>query len=90
LLRADFRIADVHCAPRTPLNCPLTVLGGTGDETVSAAEIEAWREVTTRECDIHWVNGGHFFVEHNREWVLEQVNAVLARVIALRSARLHS
>jgi hypothetical protein len=28
-------------------------------------------------------------VERNREWVLEQVNAVLARVMASRSARLH-
>lgn len=89
VLRADFRIADTHCAPRTALNCPLTVFGGTEDETVSVAEIEAWREVAANECDIHWVEGGHFFVERNREWVLEQVNAILARVIASRSARLH-
>ena len=90
LLRADFRIADTHRSSRTALNCPLTVLGGTEDETVSATEIEAWRDVAASECDIHWVNGGHFFVERNREWVLERVNAVLAGVIASRSTRLHS
>jgi surfactin synthase thioesterase subunit len=77
LLRADFRIADTHRAPRNPLNCPLTVLAGTEDETVSAQEVEGWRELTSRECDIHWVTGGHFFVERNREWVLERVNAIL-------------
>lgn len=77
LLRADFRIADLHCAPRTSLNCPLTVLAGTQDETVSPAEVEAWSDLTTAGCDINWVDGGHFFVERNREWVLEKVNAVL-------------
>lgn len=77
LLRADFRIADQHVAPRTPLNCPLTVLAGTEDETVSPAEAEAWKELTTGEFDIHWITGGHFFVERNREWVLEKVTALV-------------
>jgi medium-chain acyl-[acyl-carrier-protein] hydrolase len=81
LLRADFRIADQHVAPRTPLNCPLTALAGTEDETVSPAEAEAWKELTTGEFDIHWVTGGHFFVERNREWVLEHVNALVTDVI---------
>jgi surfactin synthase thioesterase subunit len=77
LLRADFRIADQHLAPRTALNCPLTVLAGTEDETVSPPEAEAWRELTAGEFAIHWVTGGHFFVEHNREWVLERVNTLV-------------
>jgi surfactin synthase thioesterase subunit len=77
LLRADFRIADQHRAPRTALNCPLTVFAGTEDETVSPAEAEAWKELTTGELDIRWVTGGHFFVERNREWVLARVNALL-------------
>jgi len=77
LLRADFRIADQHLAPRRALNCPLTVLAGTEDETVSPPEAEAWRELTTGDFDIHWVTGGHFFVERNREWVLEKVNTLV-------------
>jgi len=81
LLRADFRIADLHVAPRTALNCPLTVLAGTEDETVSRAEAEAWKELTTGEFDIQWVNGGHFFVERNQAWVLEQVTALVTDTI---------
>lgn len=81
LLRADFRIADQHVAPRTALNCPLTVLAGTEDETVSPADAEAWRDLTTIEFDIHWVSGGHFFVEHNREWVLERLNTLVTDII---------
>ena len=77
LLRADFRIADQHLAPRIPLNCPLTVLAGTEDETVSPSEVEAWRELAAGDFAIHWVAGGHFFVEHNREWVLETVNTLV-------------
>jgi surfactin synthase thioesterase subunit len=81
LLRADFRIADEHLALPTTLNCPLTVLAGTEDETVSPAEARAWQDLTTGELDIHWVTGGHFFVEHNREWVLEKVNALVTDII---------
>jgi surfactin synthase thioesterase subunit len=81
LLRADFRIADQHVAPRTVLICPLTVLAGTEDETVSPAEAEAWRDLAAGEFDIRRVTGGHFFVEHNREWVLEQINALVTGII---------
>jgi surfactin synthase thioesterase subunit len=48
---------------------------------VSPAEARAWKELTTGELDIHWVTGGHFFVEHNREWVLEKVNALVTACI---------
>jgi surfactin synthase thioesterase subunit len=89
LLRADFRIADQHRAARTAIACPLTVLAGTEDETIPAQDIEAWRDLAAGECDIQWVSGGHFFVERNREWVLERVGAILARVRSTRTARLH-
>ncbi|MEA3179920.1 MAG: hypothetical protein QOI59_3443 [Gammaproteobacteria bacterium] len=80
LLRADFRIADLYCAAPTRLNCPLVVLAGTEDETVNSQEVEAWRQVAGSDCTIHWIAGGHFFVEHHRAWVLERVNAVIAQV----------
>jgi len=89
LLRADFRIADQHRASQTRIGCPLTVLAGTEDATIPPQDIEAWRNLAAGECEIHWVSGGHFFVERNREWVLERVNAILARVGNARSVRLH-
>lgn len=88
LLRADFRIADLHRSSRTQLQCPLTVLAGSEDETIKPEDVEAWRDLAAGECEIHWVTGGHFFVERNREWVLERVNAVLTHVRAAQSARL--
>lgn len=89
LLRADFRIADSHCASRMRINCPLTVLAGTEDDTVKPEEVEAWRDLAAGDCDIQWVTGGHFFVERNRQWVLERVNAILAGVTAAGSVRSH-
>jgi surfactin synthase thioesterase subunit len=80
LLRADFRIADLYCAAPTRLNCPLVVLAGSQDHTVNAHEVEAWRDLAGSDCTIHWITGGHFFVEHNRAWVLERVNAVIAQL----------
>lgn len=80
LLRADFKIADVYRATPAPLPCPLVVLAGTEDWEVTREAVEGWRELSDNGCDIHWIPGGHFFVEHNRALVLEQVNAALARV----------
>jgi surfactin synthase thioesterase subunit len=87
LLRADFRIADLYCATPTRLNCPLVVLAGTEDETVTSGEVQAWEELAGGGCTIHWIAGGHFFVEHNRAWVLEKVTAVLTQVTELSRRR---
>lgn len=81
LLRADFKIADVYRAAPAPLPCPLLVLAGTEDWEVTRDAVEGWRELSQDGCDIHWIPGGHFFVEHNRALVLEKVVAALAPLV---------
>jgi surfactin synthase thioesterase subunit len=79
LLRADFRIADTYCATQTKLDCPMIVLGGTEDHEVSRQDLQRWSDVCTGECEVHWISGGHFFIEQSRALVLEKVNAALLR-----------
>ncbi|QQP95722.1 thioesterase II family protein [Lysobacter enzymogenes] len=81
LLRADFKIAAEYRATPVALPCPLVVLAGTEDHEVGEAAVEGWREVAGGACEIHWIPGGHFFVEHSRAQVLERVNAALARFV---------
>ncbi|QWP76763.1 thioesterase [Lysobacter sp. K5869] len=83
LLRADFKIADLHRATPVELHCPILALTGTEDHEVGDAAVEGWRELTDAGCEIQRIPGGHFFVEHNRALVLEQVNAALAQVARL-------
>lgn len=86
LLRADFRIAELYLAAQTRLACPLVVFGGTEDHEVSRQDLDAWRDLSTYDCEIHWIPGGHFFIEQNRALVLQKVNAILAQ--ASKRARL--
>ncbi|UXI70696.1 thioesterase II family protein [Tahibacter amnicola] len=83
LLRADFKIADVYQAEPCRLHCPIVVLAGTEDWEVTEAAAEGWRELSNGQCDIHWIPGGHFFVEHSRAVVLEKVNAAIAGITRL-------
>jgi medium-chain acyl-[acyl-carrier-protein] hydrolase len=79
LLRADFKIAELYCSAPRRLDCPIVVLAGTDDHDVSREDLEAWRALTTRDCEIHWIPGDHFFIEQNRALVLDKVNAIMAR-----------
>lgn len=83
LLRADFKIADLFQAAPSRLPCPIVVLAGTEDEEVTEAAVEGWRELSNGQFDVHWIPGGHFFIEQTRDLVLEKVNAAIADVSRL-------
>jgi surfactin synthase thioesterase subunit len=62
ILRADFSVVASAQRPVGPLlNCPVTVLGGEED-TVTAAELELWRSVTSGPSSMHLFPGGHFYL----------------------------
>ncbi len=73
-LRADFAIAETYeCPPEPPLDCPLSIFGGLGDEVTGRPQLEPWAEHTTRDCKVRMVPGGHFFVEESRDLILRAV-----------------
>lgn len=76
LLRADFKIANLHCAERIPLDCPVVVFSGVEDHEVSQEDAGRWEELSTRGCEVHRFPGGHFFIEEHRALVLEKINVV--------------
>jgi surfactin synthase thioesterase subunit len=86
LLRADFKMAETYRADRTPLECPIVAFAGTDDKDVTPEKLAGWRDLTTQQYELHWISGGHFFIERNRAAVLEKVNAVIARVLELHCA----
>jgi surfactin synthase thioesterase subunit len=70
-LRADFSICHKYnYVPGPPLACPITVLGGTRDETTDQAKLEGWCEQTTGRCRIRMLDGDHFFINQQHAAIL--------------------
>ncbi len=81
-LRADFQVNhDYRYTPGTPLRMPLTVLAGRSDPHTTTAEIEGWRQETGAACDIHWFDGGHFFIDTSRHSVQSLVANLMPTIM---------
>ena len=78
MLRADFAVCHAYTyGPGEPLRCPITLLGGTRDETTPREELEAWRVETTGDCKIHMLEGDHFFINQQQATILPIVERAL-------------
>jgi medium-chain acyl-[acyl-carrier-protein] hydrolase len=70
LLRADFEVVETYAyAPDSPLDCPMTVLGGLQDVHVPRENLEAWREHTRGAFSLRLMPGDHFFVNTAQEFI---------------------
>jgi medium-chain acyl-[acyl-carrier-protein] hydrolase len=86
-LRADLEALETYVyEPGEPLAIPVMVLRGQTDASVSLEEAIAWRELTRQAPDFREVNGGHFFIDTHRHWVLTQISAMLVEWPALRAS----
>lgn len=78
-LRAEIALLNsyVHEA-RAPLAVPATILGGTHDHVVTAAEIDAWRRHFAGPVEVREIDGGHYFMKDAPRSVVDVVLARLA------------
>lgn len=68
MLRADLRIVDGYRPTGTaPLPCPLLVLGGSDDDTLTESDLAAWRAHTTDDFRLHLLPGGHFYFREDSD-----------------------
>ncbi|MFF4053779.1 thioesterase II family protein [Streptomyces chartreusis] len=64
ILRADLTLCETY-EPRVeaPLPCPMTVLAGSDDDSVTEAELTGWHEHTTAGFEVHLFPGApHLYV----------------------------
>lgn len=80
LLRADFAVSESyeHVSDGAELTVPITAIGGSRDEDVPVDALDPWRDETSGAFVKHVVEGGHFFVNEQREQTL----AIVARTLA--------
>lgn len=80
LLKGDFRLTETYIHPEksVPLDVDITVLSGKEDED-TPEEVEAFRAHTTKNCDIHYFEGEHFFIHEETKKVLDIINAAIKK-----------
>ena len=77
IVRADFSIYDNYkYVERETLNCPLSVFMGKEDDIEENA-LQAWRNYTDKEFELHKFNGGHFYINDYTEEVIEIIHKSL-------------
>ncbi|MEU3169839.1 alpha/beta fold hydrolase [Streptosporangium sp. NPDC006930] len=74
VLRADLNAAEsyVH-EDEPPLACPISVFGGNGDPTTTAAGLSAWSAQTGAAFRLRLLPGGHFFIHTQRRTMLRAI-----------------
>jgi len=81
LLRADFRAVVQYgesFSVQPPLNAPITGLCADNDLFAAPKAMEAWGRYTSRGYDLAQLRGDHYFLESDRETVIEIVSARIA------------
>jgi medium-chain acyl-[acyl-carrier-protein] hydrolase len=78
-MRADLAVTGTYAyPPRPPLTCPITAFGGSGDDIVSVASVEAWRAHTTGAFRCEIFPGGHFFLGDQAAALMSRIGEALA------------
>ena len=73
-IRADvkcFETYEFHSA--SPLACPISVFGGSQDNQVSVADLNAWRQHTTGQLSLRMYPGDHFYVAQHYEAIVKVI-----------------
>jgi len=80
MLRSDFKLAEtyLHSGEVHPFDHDISVFLGR-DEEISAQQIQGWKDHTKKNCAIHFLEGGHFFVNSLTDRLLKIINTTLLR-----------
>ena len=80
ILRADVELLEKYKNIRSePLDCPISVLGGKSDPAISKAMLAGWQTLTSSVFVQHEFPGEHFFINSERNLVIETILNDLAR-----------
>lgn len=82
-LRADLQLlVGYEPTPAPPLDCPVTVIYGDGDETAPALICQEWAGYTRGPFQLHRMSGGHFFLREQRDALLSILSRNVEAVAA--------
>ncbi|RFS84324.1 thioesterase [Actinomadura spongiicola] len=77
-LRADVGLfAAYRYEEAPPLVVPLSVICGRDDPHVDLARVQDWRRESAVPAQIHWVEGDHFYLDHDPSAVLDTLRPLV-------------
>jgi surfactin synthase thioesterase subunit len=78
VLRADLAVVETYTyGGEPPLDLPLVAFGGIGDPEASEEQIRGWQAQSSRPARVRMFPGGHFFVNAERQAVLDELALAL-------------
>jgi len=79
VVRADFEMLETYrFEQRKPLEVPIAAYGARDDPEVPQQALEAWREHTRGGWHCRLFDGGHFFIQNERQAFLQEVGRQLS------------
>lgn len=78
-LRADYKIIETegYYPEIKCLDTDISVLFGNEDELAVLPDMVKWREYTSKQCDFHLFEGGHFYLHDNAKNIVQIINETL-------------
>lgn len=80
IIRDDFRLIETHAASALPqVAVPIHVCCGRDDIDSPVALLERWAEVTTAGMDLTLFDGGHFYINTQKDDVISHLKTLAGR-----------
>jgi len=78
MLKNDFKLAEteIQNGEIHPLDCNISVFLGK-DEDLTTEQCDGWKRHTKKLCNIHYFEGGHFFLHDEMEQIVKIINNTL-------------
>lgn len=84
IMRADMRLVeeyedDIKLIPKKKWNVPVSAFCGKQDNTFDHALFSDWDKCTSQPCNYFMLDGGHFFLDDNIEFITSQIENSLLK-----------
>lgn len=80
ILRADFMVDETYVYTESePLDCPIFAFCGTEDIEATPKEMNAWARHTSADFSLELIDGGHFFLQTQKERLLRSISNIVTQ-----------
>lgn len=80
IIRSDFHVLKTYQRVQAYgdlLDCPISIMYGEHDPDIDTDEIALWKNYTSNTCEFQVYNGGHFYINENKDKVLNYIESKL-------------
>lgn len=79
IIRSDYRIVEryKYLPKPTKIDCGVSVLSGRKDIEISIDDLVGWKTHTIKDFNLHYFDGGHFFIFEDMDRVVKLINGIL-------------